>query len=237
MAASAAWWWPVLEGLGRLFYIVDPRTTTFERVEDVPDYITEAIPFFVSSIILEAVIGFFVKGHRRTRINDGVTSLAQGLFMQLSHKFLLRTFQLSAYIWCYKRFHLVDLDVHNIWTWILGFLAVDLGYYTFHRYGHEINIFWAAHIVRCTLERRTTRRYGRRSNLVSGSGSFRRHVLARPLRYITAQRTTTRRRPCGRASCRRTRRLSFTCRPRSSCHRPCLPCTTTLACVAGVPTC
>ena len=142
--------WSFLVGLGRLFYVIDPRTTSFDTVEAVPDYISDAIPFFVMTIALETLVGFLVPGHRRTRVNDGLTSMGAGMVMQILHKFFLGTVEISSYVWCYNRFHLVDLDVHNVSTWILGFLAVDCAYYWFHRYGHEINIFWAAHIVRCT---------------------------------------------------------------------------------------
>lgn len=35
----------------------------------------------------------------------------------------------------------------NLFTWIIGLLVFDLFAYWFHRLSHEINFFWAAHIV------------------------------------------------------------------------------------------
>ena len=140
----------VLPGLGRMFYLVDPRIV-FERVEDVPDYISQAIPYFFLTIFVEMIVGAFVKGHRQTRINDGLMSMAAGLVMQITHKFILGTVEISSYIWVYERFHIAQLDIHSIWTWVLAFFCVDAGYYFFHRYGHEINLFWAAHVVRSWL--------------------------------------------------------------------------------------
>lgn len=43
----------VARGIGRLFYIVSPTDTTFAHYKQVPDYIAEAIPFFVLTITLE----------------------------------------------------------------------------------------------------------------------------------------------------------------------------------------
>jgi hypothetical protein len=209
------------EGLGRLFYLNDPRTTSFDRVEDVPDYISQAIPFFVGTILVEAAVGALVPGHRRTRVNDGATSVAAGMVMQIMHKFFLATIEVSTFIWCYNRFHVVELDVHNALTWVLGFLAVDCGYYWFHRYGHEINLFWAAHIVR------TPDPHTRLSVRVAACDAMA-HGWRGLGRCTTALRTTTKRRRCGRACCRRTRPSSSTCRLRCSCRHPCLWPTSTL---------
>ncbi|MFT2675400.1 sterol desaturase family protein, partial [Escherichia coli] len=32
-------------------------------------------------------------------------------------------------------------------TWVLLFLLTDLLWYWYHRFGHEINLFWSAHVV------------------------------------------------------------------------------------------
>lgn len=47
----------------------------------------------------------------------------------------------------YENYRLVDLDPYNIYVWIAGFFMVDMGYYWFHRMAHEVNLFWAAHVV------------------------------------------------------------------------------------------
>ena len=33
----------IVTGLGRLFYVVSPAETTFEKVEDVPDFVNKVI--------------------------------------------------------------------------------------------------------------------------------------------------------------------------------------------------
>lgn len=63
----------VLRGVGRLFYIVTPKATTFGHHQEVPDYISESIPFFVLTIALEFLALVFRhdgKGLRKERLWD-----------------------------------------------------------------------------------------------------------------------------------------------------------------------
>lgn len=69
--------------LGYLFYLVNPRATYFESAEQVPAYITEAIPFFVGLIVLEQLIALW-KGLQLLQLNDAITSAAQGILMEQS---------------------------------------------------------------------------------------------------------------------------------------------------------
>lgn len=62
-----------LRGVGRLFYIVSPKATTFGHYQEVPDYIAESIPFFVLTIVLEFLALVFRhggKGLRKERLWD-----------------------------------------------------------------------------------------------------------------------------------------------------------------------
>ncbi|KAK3106255.1 hypothetical protein FSP39_016156 [Pinctada imbricata] len=140
--------WPLIKskvfpGLRRLVYLVSPNETSFETVEDVPKYVDEAIPFFVALMLLEIPI-LLVKGKKLPRFNDGFSSIANGL-LSLLHNLLFRSVELATYIWVFERFNIVQLPWDSPWTWLAGFLGVDLGYYWVHRCGHEVNIFWAGH--------------------------------------------------------------------------------------------
>ena len=42
--------------LRRFFYFVTPEETTFERIEDVPPYVDEAVPYFFLSVFIEAIV-------------------------------------------------------------------------------------------------------------------------------------------------------------------------------------
>ncbi|CAG0901433.1 unnamed protein product, partial [Darwinula stevensoni] len=72
-----------IRGVGRLFYIVDPWETTFEKPEDVPNYITQTVPYFALGIILEEMIRW-KQGRRLIRVDDGIVSLAGGLLLEIT---------------------------------------------------------------------------------------------------------------------------------------------------------
>ena len=137
-------------GVRRLFYAVTPNETSFEKLEDVPDYLNEAIPFFNGAILLEFLI-CWLKGVETLRLNDGLSSVTAGIFLQLS-KFLIISFELVTYSWIHTNYRLVVLPWNSPWTWFIAFLTIDFLYYWFHRAAHEINFIWAAHQVHHSAE-------------------------------------------------------------------------------------
>lgn len=130
-------------GIRRLLYIVSPNETSFEKVEEVPDYLNEALPFFQGAIFLEFLIAW-LQGKQTFRLNDGLSSITGGILLQLS-KFLIVSVELVIQAWVYTNWRLVDLPWNSPLTWWIAFLSVDFFYYWFHRAAHEINFIWAAH--------------------------------------------------------------------------------------------
>ncbi|CAG0900280.1 unnamed protein product, partial [Darwinula stevensoni] len=51
----------------------------------------------------------------------------------------------GIYLHVYDNWRLFSLNWDSPWTWILTAIAIDLGYYIFHRALHEVNLFWAVH--------------------------------------------------------------------------------------------
>ncbi|XP_064205879.1 alkylglycerol monooxygenase isoform X2 [Anguilla rostrata] len=127
-----------------MFYLVTPNETSFQHVEEVPDYVDKATPIFLGMLVLELVLGWAKTGSLVIRINDGVTSVSAGLLSRLPLLFL-RSLELSSYIYIWNNHRLLELPWDSPWTWWLAFLGVDLAYYWFHRFSHELNILWAAH--------------------------------------------------------------------------------------------
>ncbi|XP_064594714.1 alkylglycerol monooxygenase-like [Liolophura sinensis] len=140
----------LLTGVRRLFYLVTPNETSFRDVSDVPNYTRESVPSFMLFVAIELTISL-IKGDKKMRINDGVTSMSAGLFSRLP-LYLMRTVELGSYVWVFEKFCVYELAWDSAWTWWLAFLAVDLGYYWFHRLAHEVNIMWAAHQVHHSSE-------------------------------------------------------------------------------------
>jgi len=104
-----------------------------------------AIPGFIFLILAEWLYGL-ARGRNTYRIADTITSISLGSISRLRGLLFL-----GFGIWFYTRasggYHLFDLPEQGIGIWILAMLAYDFSYYWFHRISHEVNLFWAAHVV------------------------------------------------------------------------------------------
>ncbi|XP_050664415.1 alkylglycerol monooxygenase-like isoform X2 [Leptidea sinapis] len=139
-----------LEGFGRMFYVINPRKTQFKHVEEVPNFYVQSWPYFLMFMVLEHIV-LKLKGKRGIRVNDGITSLSNGIILE-SGRLLWRGAEFYAYTWIYNNYKLVDLPWDNVTTWILAALGMDFCYYWMHRACHEVHILWAQHQVHHTSE-------------------------------------------------------------------------------------
>ncbi|XP_064410898.1 alkylglycerol monooxygenase [Latimeria chalumnae] len=139
------------QGARMMFYAMTPNETAVRTLQEVPDYVQQATPFFIVMLVLEFFIGWVQKGWPPVRVNDGITSLSAGVLSRLPHV-LIRSIELSAYVYVWNNFRVFELPWNSPWTWWLTFLGVDFGYYWLHRMAHEINIIWAAHQVHHSSE-------------------------------------------------------------------------------------
>ncbi|KAH9498696.1 hypothetical protein Btru_004597 [Bulinus truncatus] len=141
---------PHLLNIRGMFYLVTPNETAYENLEDVPNFVDEAIPYFTLLIVLESII-LKLQGKDIPRVNDGINSMTHGLLSNM-HMLLFRSVELVLYVWVYDNWHCIDLSWDSPWTWILAMLGVDFLYYWFHRISHESNIVWASHQVHHSSE-------------------------------------------------------------------------------------
>ena len=102
------------------------------------------IPIFLSLVLLEY---FYLKRKNLShlfRLNDVITNLNIGVGHLLTRLFMGFIF-IGAYEFFYK---IAPIQLPgNIWTWIACFFLYDFFFYWAHRWGHEVNLFWAAHSV------------------------------------------------------------------------------------------
>ncbi|XP_029444863.1 alkylglycerol monooxygenase isoform X2 [Rhinatrema bivittatum] len=133
----------VSQGARLMFYALQPNESAFRSVEEVPDYVEQATPYFISMLMLELILSWAWKG-QPFRINDGLSSLSAGVLSRLPDV-LSRGVELTSYIYIWNNYRLFELPWDSPWTWWLTFIGVDFGYYWFHRMAHEVNILWAAH--------------------------------------------------------------------------------------------
>uniref|UniRef100_A0A8C7Z652 Transmembrane protein 195 n=1 Tax=Oryzias sinensis TaxID=183150 RepID=A0A8C7Z652_9TELE len=138
-------------GLRAMFSMLTPNESSFERVEEVPPYVQQATPFFVGLMVLELVVGLLKTGRSVVTISDGLTSIAAGMVSRLP-LLLLRGCELSAYMYVWEHFRLLELPWDSAWTWWFTLIGVDFGYYWVHRFAHEVAVLWAAHQVHHSSE-------------------------------------------------------------------------------------
>lgn len=108
------------------------------------DFIAFAIPFFVSFMLLE----YYLSKRQNKKIhhfNESIANVNVGIVERISDLLISGSF-FFVFSWLNQNFSLFEIKSNWV-TWILLFLATDLLWYWYHRLGHEVNLFWAAHIV------------------------------------------------------------------------------------------
>lgn len=116
----------------------------------IPPFITYAIPVFFLLIFGEMALGFFQK-KKYYRLNDSIVDLSTGIISQLWGLFQ-KGVTLFAYFYLYENFRLFTIPMDSIMAWIACMILWDFCYYWFHRISHEVNLFWAGHVIHHTSE-------------------------------------------------------------------------------------
>lgn len=140
------------------------------------------------NIILYAIPGFFLliaaeliaERVRKTdyyRVNDAITSLSIGVLSRMVGV-LKSLVPLTVYVLVFEHLTLYAFP-QTWWAWLLAFVLYDFVYYWNHRFGHEVSLFWAAHVVHHSSED-----YNLSTALRQSSGSFFNFVFLIPLALI-----------------------------------------------------
>lgn len=108
------------------------------------NYLALALPLFLSFILIEYRYsirkkkGYFRFAETVANLNVGMAERLTDLLTAGSFYFLYR--------YLFDHFRLATIPAH--WaSWVLLFFATDFIWYWYHRLAHEVNLFWAAHIV------------------------------------------------------------------------------------------
>ncbi|KAF3839615.1 hypothetical protein F7725_018332 [Dissostichus mawsoni] len=141
----------VSTGTRAMFFMITPNESSFQKVEDVPQYVQQATPFFVGLMVLELVVGFLKTGAPVISLSDGLTSVSAGMISRIPLLFM-RGCELTAYMFVWDRYRLLELPWDSAWTWWIAFLGVDFCFYWVHRLAHEVSFIWAAHQVHHSSE-------------------------------------------------------------------------------------
>lgn len=106
-----------------------------------------ATPVFLLLIGIEFAWGAW-KGRNTYRLNDAINSISLGMLSQVT-AVLTRLFRIGIYTAIFSSVALWRDDA--FWMspvgWLLALVFYDFCYYWLHRAGHEVAVFWAAHVV------------------------------------------------------------------------------------------
>lgn len=109
------------------------------------NYLAFAIPGFFIFLFLEYLLAVKLKKPDIFKYESAVANVSVGIAERLLNLFIAASF-FSLYNWIYTNYAVFDIPDHW-WVWVLLILSTDLVWYWYHRLGHEVNFFWAAHIV------------------------------------------------------------------------------------------
>ena len=91
------------------------------------------------------------RGLQVYRLKDSITSLNAGAISQF-----VITLGAGISVYMYSvildKYGAFEWDTNNPLTWILALVLYDFFYYWVHRSGHEVNLFWAAHVIHHSSE-------------------------------------------------------------------------------------
>jgi sterol desaturase/sphingolipid hydroxylase (fatty acid hydroxylase superfamily) len=108
-----------------------------------------AVPLFFLLIGLELVLEK-VRKTQYYRTNDAINSLSAGVLSRMVD-LVKALVPLTVYVLIYENFAFFQLTDTTL-VWIIAFVLYDFCYYWNHRFGHEMSLLWAAHVVHHSSE-------------------------------------------------------------------------------------
>ncbi|MFN8342854.1 MAG: sterol desaturase family protein [Cyclobacteriaceae bacterium] len=112
----------------------------------IPSYLPALIvPAFLLFVLLEYLVA--VRKGKATLFTYewSYINISVGIAERLLNLFITGSFY-ALFQYAYNHFALLHIP-NTWWVWVLLLLSTDLVWYWYHRLGHEINLFWGAHIV------------------------------------------------------------------------------------------
>ncbi len=108
------------------------------------NYLAFILPVFFIFCAIEYYIS--IKKEKKVfRFSETISNLNVGIFERTCDLFTTAVFHFY-FVWLFENFAVFDIKPTFL-TWVLLFLATDLLWYWYHRFGHRVNILWSAHVV------------------------------------------------------------------------------------------
>ena len=107
--------------------------------------IVYAIPVFFVLMALEWTVAR-VRQRHVYRLGDTIASVGLGAVSQVTGLYS-KVISFGIYVLAWQSLALFELPTDAWWVWVVGLILYDFLYYWNHRLGHEVALFWAAHVV------------------------------------------------------------------------------------------
>ncbi|HWS25081.1 MAG TPA: sterol desaturase family protein [Xanthomonadales bacterium] len=107
--------------------------------------IVYAIPVFFVLMALEWAVAH-ARQQRVYRLGDTIASVGLGAVSQVSGLYS-KAISFGIYVLVAQHLAPLQLPTDAWWVWVVGLILYDFLYYWNHRIGHEVSLFWAAHVV------------------------------------------------------------------------------------------
>lgn len=109
------------------------------------NFLAFAMPAFFLFLFLEYKLAQRRKRPEIFNYESSVSNISIGIAERLINLFIAASFYQLYYL-IYNDYRIFDIP-SNALIWFALILATDFVWYWYHRLGHEVNFFWAAHIV------------------------------------------------------------------------------------------
>lgn len=109
------------------------------------NYLAFAITAFFLFLYIEYALAVRLKKTNLFKYESSVSNVSIGIAERLLNLFIAASFY-DLFNYVYQNYALFNIP-NAWWVWLLLILATDFVWYWYHRLGHEVNFFWAAHIV------------------------------------------------------------------------------------------
>lgn len=118
-------------------------------MEEYGKILVFAMPIFLILIIIEKIYGHY-KGEDTAPNMDAVSSVSSGMVNSLKDVLGL-SITVVTYDWIVSKIALFDLEA-TVFTYLIGFIAIDFYGYWSHRLSHQINFLWNKHAIHHSSE-------------------------------------------------------------------------------------
>lgn len=112
-------------------------------------FVLNPIAFVIPAFFLFLGLEYYVTKQRKQEVlfnyEGSIANLSVGIAERLLNLLITGSFY-SLYDYVYEHFSVFNLP-SSWWMWAILLLATDFVWYWYHRLGHEVNLFWGAHIV------------------------------------------------------------------------------------------